>query len=669
MSLHFSEKQLEAIRFPVSSPSILSIVAGPGCGKSEVLTHRVKNLIEQQNIRKEEILILTNHTTLVSKLKKLLQNQNILIDVRTFDSLAFEYVEKDAYKKQHQGITIWDNFSKLAIKAITNRSKFDLDYNGFRSQYIDDFDVEQPPDISKIFQKYLIVNYEEVQRRFLNLFKNEPYILLDKYKVIIIDEFQDIRNSFYEFVLCLTEMRQLDFKHKLHLTIAGDPNQSIYNFLQQLDIYKNFRNKKKSVDMHEILLNQTFQTSKGLVKFFNEYSDMQLVAPDNKIDKRDSKFSNFMVVKNSFCDNLSIYDYICREIKTYVSKIYNFEDILVLGYSNDSISKFKQAADFYRIPVNNHGFKKGQYDGIKKTIENGFLNFLKILSNPEKNDLALISCMMLINGIQIRTVHSLIKDYIADENHETCTSLWNYICSNHSTYKSTKKLSKFIQILIEVRQFYSENPESANNPEIIFKSILSLINDAECSKKLLNISHNQKDKTQSVLLDFYRKFLTLNSTRLQKIQNGSMKINLLEWVIENYWFEELKFKDCGSINVSTIHSAKGLQHKAVFLIEAPLNYESLKINSKSELFNFSDYKTNERRLFYTAITRAQSLLYLCPNHLQFTTKNNLIYTLNPEKTVLPGSVGSLSDLEGLKSIFKNYNVEGFAIKLLKGVSK
>ncbi len=221
-------EQKQAIEFDGKN---LLIIAGPGTGKTYVLTNRIKFLVKQKHIKTSEILAITFSRQAANEIKQRLETQlddekTENLKISTFHALGFDII-KSIYP-DFVIITEKDKHDILKELAVETKKihtivkeislfKNTLTHSDDDIEFFDIFD-----QYNLYLEKNKLLDFDDLIYKI-----NENYIqnagLTDKYHYILIDEFQDINNCQYQFVKLLANEQS-------KLFAIGDPNQSIYAF-------------------------------------------------------------------------------------------------------------------------------------------------------------------------------------------------------------------------------------------------------------------------------------------------------------------------------------------------------------------------------------------------------------------------------------------------------
>ena len=588
-----NERQKEAV---ITTEGPVLVIAGAGSGKTKVLTTRIAYLIENKKVNSENILAITFTNKAAKEMKDRVSNI-LKRDVRRMHISTFHYFGVEILREYGYLVNIDKNFTILdsddslkVIKIIIDdmnlnktlspkhvkevissyKNKLVLPEAAEKNTYT--FEEKQIVDIYEKYNKKLY-NSNSVDFDDLLLI---PYLILDKYnavlekfqekyKYILIDEYQDTNDAQYFLV------KMLSAKYK-NLFVVGDSDQSIYSFRGAN--YKNILNFTKDFPNAKVIkLEQNYRSTNNILSIANNVIKNNIERSHKDLwsslgDGEKVKFNQLNTEEDEV-------NYVISEIKK-ISNQYDYDDIAIIYRTNAQSRLFEQLFINNVIPfklVGSFGFFN------KKEIKD-LIAYLKLIDNP-KDD---ISFLRIVNyptrGIGNKTI----------ENLQRKANL-----SNLSLYESIeeddKKLILFKNLIEEIKDNY-ENISLKSLVERILKktNLLETIkkdNDLESSireeniKEFITYVDNYEKENNSSLREFLEN-LILFSDRENNNENEEKKVNLM-----------------------TVHAVKGLEFKVVFVV----GLEESLFPYQLSLENVQDIE-EERRLYYVAVTRAKEKLYL-----------------------------------------------------------
>lgn len=570
------------------------VLAGAGSGKTKVLTNRIANLIEN-GVSPYNILAITFTNKAAKEMKdrvvNLIGDSANNIQISTFHSLGVKILKENyALLGYERNFTIIDSDDALTIiKKIMKDLNMNKEYynpreirNKISSAKNEMMDIDKFSKIEfdhkivevyKIYQKKLkqgnSVDFDDLLILPIKLFKNYPNILNDyqeRYKYILIDEYQDTNEAQYTF------SRLLSSKYR-NIFVVGDNDQAIYAFRGAN--YKNILNFEKDYpECETILLEENYRSTKNILNAANsviknnhERKDKNLWSNNEEGDKIKYKKVSNEKEEASF---------VVEEIKTLLSKGVKEEDIAVLYRTNAQSRTIEEEMLKKNIKYRVVG---SFYFYNRKEIKD-LLCYLRLISN-HKDD---VSLLRIINtpkrGIGEKTIENLIN---------TAES------SNTSIYEAI-----------------------TSGKELVFKNLIEeLTQDSqslsltELVDTILEKSGIKKELTSSKLLEDEIRLENLNEfkgvTKNYEEEYGTA--NLEEFLEEISLVSDItEHQDSSSrVSLMTVHSVKGLEFDYVFIIgmEEGIfpHYNAINDGSNSAI-------EEERRLCYVAITRAKKKLYI-----------------------------------------------------------
>ena len=283
MKKQFSDAQSKAINH-YTGPCL--VLAGPGSGKTLVITHRTKNLIQNYQVNPSNILVITftkaAATEMQERFDKLMDGQKLPVSFGTFHAVFFKIL-KYAYNYRAENI-LREDMKYRIIKELVDRENLDLeDEKEFIASIIaeignvkgDMIDIENyyssncsDEVFRRIYKGYddrlrrkNMLDFDDMLIMCYELFRARKDILSawqNKYQFILIDEFQDINRVQYEVMKMLAEPQN-------NLFIVGDDDQSIYRFRgARPEIMLNF--EKDYPGSKRIVLDENYRCSGAVVK-------------------------------------------------------------------------------------------------------------------------------------------------------------------------------------------------------------------------------------------------------------------------------------------------------------------------------------------------------------------------------------------------------------------
>ena len=449
---------------------------------------------------------------------------------------------------------------------------------------------------------YLLKLFTERQK-VLNYFRK-------KFKYIMVDEFQDTNLAQYELVKFLAEPEN-------NLTVVGDDNQSIYKFrgasLSNILQFKDDYPKAK-----EIVLNENYRSRQEILDRaydFIKNNNPNTLEYKLKISK-ELRASNPKYKKEIDFSPVDFYNFLNQEeeLAFVVSKIKelkendkeaSFSDFAILVRANDTAMPFVKELNRQEIP-NQFMSWRGLYH---KPIILDCLAYLRVLNNyHDSSSLFRVLNMetFLVSQADIIEINKIAnrKSWSIFETLEKIKLVPNL------SLESQEKIARLLNLIKEHSDLVKKS-----SPSRIF------LRFAYESGFLKNLDHDRDLEIYSFLNQFYQKIKKTEEAEPDLSLKDFLKIMDMELEAGESGSLKLDFADSDCVRIMTVHGAKGLEFKYVFIVNLvdkkfPTINRSEKISIPLELvkeqaLSEGDFHLEEeRRLFYVAITRAKERLFL-----------------------------------------------------------
>ena len=586
-----NKEQREAVMH-IDGPML--VLAGAGSGKTRVLTNRIAYLIEN-GVEPFNILAITFTNKAAKEMKervsKLIGAQASSIQISTFHSLGLRLLKENYSKLGYKSnFVILDSDDTLTVvkkimKEMNLNPKF---YNAreIRNKISSaknelmtpsEFSkVEFDQNIIKVFEKYnkkLVINnsvdFDDLLLLPIKLFKEYPDTLKyyqDKYKYVLIDEYQDTNEAQYIF------SKMLCNNHK-NIFVVGDNDQAIYafrgaNFKNILNFEKDYANCKV------ILLEENYRSTQNILDAANSVIKHNKQRKDKNLWCNNDVGSKVKYVKtDSDKDECT---YVSKTIKELRDSGVNYEDMAILYRTNAQSRLIEEEMLKNGIPYKIVG---SFYFYNRKEIKD-LLCYLRMINNPDDD----VSLLRVINtpkrGIGDKTLENLGN--IADING---TSLFEAIDSG--------KELKFKELILSMK----DKCENATLTEMVD----IVLNESGLKEDLAS----DKSLESEIRLENLEEFKSI--TKSYEEEYGV--ISLTDFLNEISLVSDVSEHQDGNnkVNLMTIHAVKGLEFDNVFVIgmEEGIfpHYNSINEGTLAAI-------EEERRLCYVAITRAKKNLWM-----------------------------------------------------------
>ena len=584
--MSFNSSQLQAINHN-KGPAL--VLAGPGSGKTLVITHRTKKLIEDCGVNPSNILVVTFTKAAAAEMKERfvrLTGKNLSVSFGTFHAVFFKIL-KYAYRLDGSNIVRQDQvFSWL--REIMREYKLDAEDEkellaGIQGEISlvkgERLSLEYyyPKTCSKEVFLYFLKGYEKKLRSggyidfddmlvmTYELFSKRADILSawqKKYSYILIDEFQDINKTQYDIVRLLAGEER-------NLFVVGDDDQSIYRFRgAKPEIMLGF--EKQYPGAVRIVLEKNYRSTKSIVDAAgrvigcNRKRFPKQIHTDNELGEP--------VEVRAFANPSTQNKELAKRIRSYQAMGLAWSDIAVLFRTNTDARLLVEYLMEYNIPFR---LKESLPDIIDHWISKDIRAYIEIAEGSRER----ANFLKIINRP---------KRYISRDCLDTPQISFERLLTY---YEDKNWMADRIEKLKEDIQFIKDMPPYA---------AISYI------RRAVGYEDYLREYAESKNIGAEELFSVLDE--LQESAEGFADAG--EWFchIEEYR-EELRQQEKHAVEedavmLSTLHASKGLEYEAVFL--ADVN-ESVIPHKKAVL---DEDIEEERRMFYVGMTRAKKRLHI-----------------------------------------------------------
>lgn len=569
------------------------VIAGAGSGKTKVLTTRIANLIEN-GVKPYNILAITFTNKAAGEMRERVNNIINAHDafIGTFHSFGLKIIRENSalfnltsaftlidtedqtsiIKKIMKDINITDKmispaFIKSKISFIKNNMLSDSEIANFLISENEKIAVKIYYEYEKILKRNNTLDFDDLLKKPVELFNNNKEVLekyQDKFKYILIDEYQDTNEVQYKLVKLLS-------KKYLNLFVVGDPSQSIYAFRGAN--YQNILNFEKDFKGCTVIkLPQNYRSTQTILDAANE------VISHNKQRKDLDLFSDlgqgvkikYIRTFNDSMENKRVVD----EIQKLYEEGYNRKDMAIFYRTNAQSRSIEDALVKANIPYKVFG---SFYFYKRKEIKD-LLAYLKLIANPSDD----VSLERVINEPKRK-----IGDKTIENLREKARSL---NISMFEAIDSGKEL-EFKNLILNLIEISKDT------------SITGLIDKTLELSKMKETYENDKSLESDIRLENLMEFRSVSETYEKETGN----VNLSDFLMEVSLVSDAAeySADADAVTLMTVHSAKGLEFKVVFIIGLEENIMPI-----SKALYDDEELEEERRLMYVAITRAKEKLYL-----------------------------------------------------------
>ncbi|HEX5504993.1 MAG TPA: UvrD-helicase domain-containing protein [Thermomicrobiales bacterium] len=606
------------------------IVAGPGSGKTRVLTHRIAYLLRERGVPPYAILAVTFTNKAAKEMKERLvalvghqyvgQGNGFYthgLAVGTFHAFCVSVLRHDGhYLGLERSFTIADTDDQLTVvkralklldldpkqhsprgilSRISGAKSVRATPEEFRNQaetYADEIVARVYPEYQRELQRNQCLDFDDLLNRVVDLFEYYPEVLRryqERFRYILVDEYQDTNHVQYNLI------HQLAAGPRANLCVVGDEDQSIYRF-RGADV-TNIRNFKRDYpEATTIFLEQNYRSTQpileaamGVIKENPERTPKQLRAVQGAGPK---------VVVHECFDERHEAQWVAREIaRLQVLQRYRYKDFAVMYRTNAQSRVLEQEFDRARIPLQLIG-------GIRfheRAEVRDVMALLRVVVNPADTislRRVIGSELPLGKGVGPKALEGL--------------EAW--------AVETGLPLTTGLDALLEAE----EGMPRYVPPRVGGRSKTALLEFARTLGGL------RRSAAALTLAEFFREALdragvtrhyeeTAQLERLENVQELANEIG--NWPDQRpiagltaYLEEKALISDADTleddtdkVTLITLHAAKGLEYEVVFLV----GLEEGLLPHKRAIDSGDDREMEEeRRLAYVGITRAKKLLYL-----------------------------------------------------------
>lgn len=586
------------------------VIAGAGSGKTSVLTRRIAHLIEQ-GVPSYQILAITFTNKAAKEMKdrviQLLGPVGAGCHVSTFHSLCVRILREDIHVLEYpKNFTILDGEDQKALlkefykvlnidaKVFSYGSMLSF-ISSYKQKQIDPKRaLEHAGDMPGLKNKALIyqmyesrlkqlhaLDFDDLLIKTVLLFKTSDDILLKwvhRFKYIHVDEFQDTNDIQYELVQLLCHKRE-------NVYVVGDPDQTIYSF-RGANVHFIMDFKKDFPNSTSITLNQNYRSTQPILDGAN------LLIENNQTRVKKALFtetlSDHKIIHYRGFDENDESEFIAKTIESIIDQEEgaNYEDFAVLYRANYLSRSVEQALIHASIDYRVFGGLKF----FERREIKDMLSYFRLISNPN-DDLAF---QRIINvpkrGVGPKTI-GMMMDAARHYGLSLYTVCFEHLNEIGLSPKMKKEVSEFVHIInqfietdLPIDRLYDSVNQAIGYEKMIIEDqdLTRLDNLHELKQGMIAYQKRMLDQEEEPSLDHYLQEIAL------------------------YTNQDDDNEDPHYVSLMTIHMAKGLEFKYVFVVGMSENvFPSLR-----SLEEGIDGLEEERRMAYVAYTRAKQRLYL-----------------------------------------------------------
>ena len=671
-----NEGQRNAVLYN-DGPSL--VIAGAGSGKTRVLTYKIAYLLEN-GYQPWNILALTFTNKAAREMKERIARQVGPERARhlwmgTFHSMFLRILHVEA---GHIGFTsqftIYDTAdSKSLIRSIIKEMGLDekvykpgmvqarisnaknhlvspAGYANNKEAYEGDR-AAKVPALRDIYQRYWercrqadAMDFDDLLFYTFLLFRDHPEVLAryqDQFRYILVDEYQDTNFAQHSIVLQLAKNHQ-------HVCVVGDDAQSIYSF-RGADIDNILYFTKVYPDTKVFKLEQNYRSTQTIVRAANSLIEKNQWQIRKEVFSEKEK-GEAIGVYQAYSD-VEEGDIVVNKIaELRREKRYAYSDFAILYRTNAQSRIFEEAMRKRSMPYRIYGgLSFYQRKEIKDVIA-----YFRLIVNPNDEEAFKRIINYPARGIGDTTVGKIIA---AATGHNV--SLWTVLCEPlayglNFNKGTVGKLQAFRELISAFITDAAEKNAYEIGADIIRQS--GIINDVCQDSSPENLSRKENiEELVNGMSDFCA----------QRQEEGNPNVLLGDFLSEVSLLTDQdsdKDGDDEKITLMTVHSAKGLEFKNVFVVGMEENlFPSSMVGDSPRALE------EERRLFYVAITRAEEHCFLSyaktrfrDGKMEFGSPSRFLKDIDVRFLRLPQDAGMFRRVEEEAAVFRRENARGFA---------
>jgi DNA helicase II / ATP-dependent DNA helicase PcrA len=600
------------------------VIAGPGSGKTRVLTYRIAHMINS-GIHPGQILALTftNKAAkeMKSRIERVVGGKANQVWAGTFHSLFARILRVEAHRIGFPNdFTIYDtddtkgviddiiksmNLDKKVYLASQVRARISASKSNLITPkaYKNNDDLmamdrmNRRPLIYEIYEKYVnkcqragAMDFDDLLLMMFKLLYQNPDGVREKYqrqfKYVMVDEFQDTNYLQYEVVKLLVKYHG----SAENICIVGDDAQSIYSF-RGATIQNILQYEHDFPGVATYKLEQNYRSTNFIVNAANEVITYNKNQITKKIftTKEDGKKIKIIQAMTDNEEGKRVADSIIEQKNRY--NLFN-KEIAILYRTNGQSRVFEEQLRRLNIPYRIYG---GLSFYARKEIKD-VLAYIRLVVN-DKDDEAL---KRVINypkrGIGNTTIEQLAK--VADDND---MSIWQVISSMDFSPRIKKNLEEFIGIIRTCKQ--KALVTNAYDAAVYIVKASGIYSELKADN---TVEGQSRFDNLTSLLDGIKEFVEDDELLDGETVDDNKSLSVFLQTISLMTDADNENPESNdTITLMSVHSAKGLEFKSVFVVGLEEN-----LFPSYQTLSTPDQIEEERRLFYVAITRAEEILTL-----------------------------------------------------------
>ena len=600
-----SEVQKEAVQY---GEGPLLLLAGAGSGKTRVLTHRIAYLIQERGVSPTNILAVTFTNKAADEMRTRLEDLvgpllSALLWVSTFHSGCVRILRDDIEKLGYsRNFTIYDGTDQQILmkqvmgemqidskqfrpaaflNAVSNAKSKLLDYDAY-ARTVGSFFEERAANAYKLYQQHLTENnaldFDDLLMMTARLFEEHPDVLefyQDKFRYILIDEYQDTNHAQYRIAKLLAQRYR-------NICAIGDDDQSIYSW-RGADIRNILDFERDYEDAAVFRLEQNYRSTQTILEAAHS------VVINNKRRKE----------KKLWTENLEGEKIVCYEGIDEKGESDYIADVIG-KLCSDGVCQYNDVAVFYRVNAQSRVLEEalrtsnpripytivGNVKFYERAEIKDILAYLRLLVNRRDA----ISLKRIIN-VPTRSIGKIslsrIEDFAQEEGITLYDALKDVDLVPELQNRAKKAVSAFVEII--------EGIDPDRKPSEVIEDVLEKSGYIKALQEEGTVKAESRVENSKELLSEAKEFEENyeEPTLAAFLEGITLKSDIDSWEDQS-----------NQVSLMTLHNAKGLEFPVVFITgleEGMLPiWRSLQNDMEME---------EERRLCYVGITRAKQRLY------------------------------------------------------------
>jgi len=591
---NLNEKQKEA----VLADGIVRVIAGPGSGKTRVLTHRIAYLVSERGVDPSNILSVTFTRKAAGemreRLKKLIGSKADHLNCGTFHSICFRILRETSSNGNRFSI-LDDKKRKRYLKKLLGPDGINLDMEPGRvgsiislaknrlldadrfAREVEEYFMRKVAQVFSLYEQWKerdhLLDYDDLLLNCWKLLKTDKRVLRkyqERFSHILVDEFQDTNLAQFEIIRLLAPPQN-------DLFVVGDDWQSIYGWRGALpeNIIEFVKTFPGAIT---IKLEQNYRSTKTIVQRSNKLISFNKIRTDKTLWTENAEGSEIEIFGAEDPEEEAFL--ILKEVKALTNgKGMTFKDVAILYRTNAQSRALEDECIRQKIPYMVVG-SLGFYD--RREIKD-MIAYLRLIHDLNDDD-----ALLRIINVPPRYLGRAFVRELEREASSHKQSLFVSLDGWFSRAYMRRKAVEFQELILELRQFYER--EKTTLPDLVKK--IRLVTDYD--------SYICQDEE-----------VTPDDSRIQNLNELEAALSRFER-IEDFLFyvdqlrssqKDIK-RDHDQVSLMTLHKSKGLEFKTVFLAGCAQgllpHHKALDDGGIEE----------ERRLCYVGMTRAMERLYI-----------------------------------------------------------